>query len=173
MKFSFSPLTFPSWCVVLEMEKSAFYVLSPSRMPQLFTKDIALVQQFFESMCKVGDRSLKSLTLNSMRTQQHTTIYYKKPVCQNLLYNPFLSLYSTEILIAPKFFILFLRRSPMYVLPSRKPCLWWSELMPTYRGHCWTWWRPWWVHTLERWVCVGKIDMFHKETNINVDNFSS
>ncbi len=24
-----------------------------SRMPQLFTKDIALVQQFFESMCKV------------------------------------------------------------------------------------------------------------------------
>lgn len=26
-------------------------------MPQLFTKDIALVQQFFESMCKVGERS--------------------------------------------------------------------------------------------------------------------
>lgn len=24
-------------------------------MPQLFTKDIALVQQFFESMCKVGE----------------------------------------------------------------------------------------------------------------------
>lgn len=25
-----------------------------SRMPQLFTKDIALVQQFFEALCKVG-----------------------------------------------------------------------------------------------------------------------
>lgn len=24
-------------------------------MPQLFTKDIALVQQFFEALCKVGD----------------------------------------------------------------------------------------------------------------------
>lgn len=30
-----------------------------SRMPQLFTKDIALVQQFFEALCKVGtDRAL-------------------------------------------------------------------------------------------------------------------
>lgn len=27
-----------------------------SRMPQLFTKDIALVQQFFEALCKVGAR---------------------------------------------------------------------------------------------------------------------
>lgn len=30
------------------------YALPYSRMPQLFTKDIALVQQFFESMCKVS-----------------------------------------------------------------------------------------------------------------------
>lgn len=37
------------------MIKKANFV-SCSRMPQLFTKDIALVQQFFESMCKVGDR---------------------------------------------------------------------------------------------------------------------
>uniref|UniRef100_A0AAQ5WZB0 Ecm29 proteasome adaptor and scaffold n=1 Tax=Amphiprion ocellaris TaxID=80972 RepID=A0AAQ5WZB0_AMPOC len=29
-----------------------FYIFCSSRMPQLFTKDIALVQQFFESMCK-------------------------------------------------------------------------------------------------------------------------
>lgn len=34
--------------------KKAYFV-SCSRMPQLFTKDIALVQQFFESMCKVRD----------------------------------------------------------------------------------------------------------------------
>lgn len=33
---------------------NVFFVLSFSRMPQLFTKDIALVQQFFESMCKVS-----------------------------------------------------------------------------------------------------------------------
>lgn len=38
-----------------------------SRMPQLFTKDIALVQQFFESMCKVGERSLKNLTLKAVK----------------------------------------------------------------------------------------------------------
>lgn len=31
-----------------------FFVHFFSRMPQLFTKDIALVQQFFESMCKVS-----------------------------------------------------------------------------------------------------------------------
>jgi len=30
-----------------------FFLCYYSRMPQLFTKDIALVQQFFESMCKV------------------------------------------------------------------------------------------------------------------------
>lgn len=30
-------------------------------MPQLFTKDIALVQQFFEALCKVGaDRALEN-----------------------------------------------------------------------------------------------------------------
>lgn len=35
-----------------------------SRMPQLFTKDIALVQQFFESMCKVGDRNAYIIALS-------------------------------------------------------------------------------------------------------------
>lgn len=29
-------------------------VFSYSRMPHLFTKDIALVQQLFEALCKVG-----------------------------------------------------------------------------------------------------------------------
>lgn len=30
-------------------------VFSYSRMPHLFTKDIALVQQLFEALCKVGN----------------------------------------------------------------------------------------------------------------------
>lgn len=49
-------------------------MFSSSRMPQLFTKDIALVQQFFESMCKVGELSLENLTLNSQKTPHNKYI---------------------------------------------------------------------------------------------------
>lgn len=44
-------------------------------MPQLFTKDIALVQQFFESMCKVG------WTLSIEVEPQHTLARYFKTLC--------------------------------------------------------------------------------------------
>lgn len=40
------------------------HVLCFSRMPQLFTKDLALVQQFFESMCKVSEQNLIWLCLD-------------------------------------------------------------------------------------------------------------
>lgn len=49
-------------------------------MPQLFTKDIALVQQFFESMCKVREQSLKNLTLNALKTSHNEYITGKSTV---------------------------------------------------------------------------------------------
>lgn len=61
------PLTSTTSLADFRNQKTS-YILSSSRMPQLFTKDIALVQQFFESMCKVGERSLKSLTSNALKT---------------------------------------------------------------------------------------------------------
>lgn len=42
-------------CEALQLKKTSWIKISCfSRMPQLFTKDIALVQQFFEALCKVG-----------------------------------------------------------------------------------------------------------------------
>lgn len=61
-------------------------------------------------------------------------------------------------LMFPKFSVICCRRSPMSVLPFRKLCPWWLGLMLTCRGHYWTWWRPWLLHTLEKWVHSGKID---------------
>ena len=143
----------------LPWDTYTLYTLSSSRMPQLFTKDIALVQQFFESMCKVGEQSLKNLTLNALE---------KSPWSindQSLLYNPFLSLFSQGraqymVLIFPKFCFDFFRRSLMFVWPFRKRCLWWLELLLTYRGHCLTWWRPWLLHTSERCGYTGKMDIW-------------
>lgn len=53
-------------------------------MPQLFIKDIALVQQFFESMCKVGERFLKSLTWNALEkwNNKHLIVNFLCYVCQ-------------------------------------------------------------------------------------------
>uniref|UniRef100_A0A4W5LU91 Proteasome component Ecm29 N-terminal domain-containing protein n=1 Tax=Hucho hucho TaxID=62062 RepID=A0A4W5LU91_9TELE len=50
---------------LLCMAYSAVGKLS-SRMPQLFTKDIALVQQFFEAMCKVGVPASRQCYLNTL-----------------------------------------------------------------------------------------------------------
>lgn len=75
-----------------------------SRMPQLFTKDIALVQQFFESMCKVGEEENHQSKFIFVASVEHRDEH-------------------SVILIFPNFCFAFFRRTLTSVLPFRKLCL--------------------------------------------------
>lgn len=63
-----------------------FFVLSFSRMPQLFTKDIALVQQFFESMCKVSVlQVILSLSVHKIaNNENHSRFILYQSICSRI-----------------------------------------------------------------------------------------
>lgn len=122
--FFFSFELLPSVCNSFFPNNFLFYF---SRMPQLFTKDIALVQQFFESMCKVGEHSFIWHWMQwKFKTFQQ--LY--------LIYVNFKHMFLSKMLFKKRLVILF-RRSRMSVLQFRKLCQWWLERMLIFKEHCW------------------------------------